>query len=190
MTPTGLTVKHSEQEEGALRAPRAGGRKEARFVGVAATGRARCVAVCVSQPPPSMAPRLHQPSTFRRETGRRCPLRRGPQCCGRGEAAGNCASTDGAFSTAHVDRIPHILGMRPAAAPESPLRPGSTGRLGQDYKTRHEFKGRRTQGGEQRVRGRRRHRTPKLCRTRARRIHRRAIVTIASDADPGATARS
>ena len=87
-------------------------------------------------------------------------------------------------------RLPHVLGTRYTAAPEFSLRPGPTGSIGQDHKTRNELKGRRAQGGEQRVRGRRRHRTPNLCRTRARRRHRTTIGTIAFDADLGATARS
>ena len=70
------------------------------------------------------------------------------------------------------------MGTRAASAPEFLLRPGSTGRIGKDYKTQYEFNGGRTQGEEQRERSRRRQRTPKLCRTRARRIHRDEIVTI------------
>jgi hypothetical protein len=127
----------------------------------------------------------HQPFTSRRETGRRRLSRRRPQCCGRGEAARNCVSAAGAFSTTPTERVPHVLGTRAAAVPEFSLRPGPTGSIGQDHKTRNELKGRRAQGGEQRVRGRRRHRTPNLCRTRARRIHRKEIVTITSEDDQG-----
>ena len=119
----------------------------------------------------------HQPYTSRRETWRRRLSRRRPQCCGRGEAARNCVSAGGAFSTTPTKRVPHVLGTRAATVPEFSLRPGPTGSIGQDHKTRNKLKGRRAQGGEQRVRGRRRHRTPNLCRTRARRIHRDEIVT-------------
>ena len=57
-------------------------------------------------------------------------------------------------------------GVRELQPPRSLLRPGPTGRFGQEYKTKNEFRGERTQGGEQRERGRRRHRDPKLCRSR------------------------
>jgi len=49
--------------------------------------------------------------------------------------------------------------VRELQQPRSSLRPGPKGSIGQDYKTRNELKGGRTQGGELRVRGRRRHRT-------------------------------
>ena len=63
------------------------------------------------------------------------------------------------FSTASVVRVPHVLGTRVAAAPEFLLRPGSAGRIEHDFKTGGSAK-RSTQGGEQRARGRRRHRVP------------------------------
>ena len=49
--------------------------------------------------------------------------------------------------------------VRELLQPRSSLRPGPTGSIGQDHKTRNELKEGRTQGGELRVRGRRRHRT-------------------------------
>ena len=99
----------------------------------------------------------HHPYTSRRETGRRRLSRRRPQCCGRGEAARTCVSAAGAFSTTPTERVPHVLGTRAAAVPEFSLRPGPTGSIGQDHKTRNELKGRRAQGGEQRDQGRGRH---------------------------------
>ncbi len=57
-------------------------------------------------------------------------------------------------------------GVRELQPPRSLLRPGPTGRFGQEYKTKNEYRGGRTQGGEQRDRGLQRHRDPKLCRTR------------------------
>ena len=125
------------------------GRKEAWFSGVGGcTSRTLRRSVRDAAPPPSVL-RRHQPFTSRRGARRRFPTRRGPQCCGRGEAAGNCASAAGAFSTAFADRVPHVLGTRAAAAPEFLLRSGSTVRIAQDYKTRTELKGRRAQGGDQ-----------------------------------------
>ncbi len=167
------------------------GRKEARLSGVAATAdRVCCEEAYGSRPPPPKVFGRYRPQTSSREIGRRRRSRRRPRCCGRGEAAGNCVNAAEAFSTALVDRVPYVLGTRAATAPEFSPRVGPTGSIGQDHKTRTELKGRRTQGGEQRVRGRMRHRTPNLCRTRARRIHRTTIATITSDANPGATARS
>ena len=115
------------------------GRKEARFSEVAATAdRVRCEETYGSRPPPPQVFGRHQPQPSKRETGRRHPSRRRPQCCGRGEAAGNCVSASGAFSTAPTYRVPHVLGTRAATAPEFPLRPGSTERIAQDYKIRRQ----------------------------------------------------
>ena len=91
---------------------------------------------------------------------------------------------------APADRVPHVMDTRAAKAPEFLLRPELTGRSGQDYKTHNEIIGGRNQGGEQRERGRGRHRTPKLCRKQARRINCIEIATITADDDPGASARS
>jgi hypothetical protein len=132
--------------------------------------------------------RKHQPYTSRRETGRRRLSRKRPQCCGRGEAARNCVSAAGAFSTAPTERVPHVLGTRAAGTLELQLRPGPTGSIGQDHKTKTELKGGRVQWGERRVCGRRRHRILQLCRMRARRT-RKEIGTISAETDPGATAR-
>ena len=101
--------------------------------------------------------RKHQPYTSRRETGRRRLSRKRPQCCGRGEAAGNCVNAAGAFFTALVDRVPQVLGTRAAAAPEFLLRPGSAGRTEHDYKTRMKCREEHSRGRAA-TRGRRRHR--------------------------------
>ena len=97
------------------------------------------------QPPPSVLQK-HQPYASRRGAGKRCPARIRPQCCGRGEAAGDCVDTAGAFSTATADRVPHVLGTRYAAAPEFLLRLGSAGRTEQDYKTRKQCYGEHSRG--------------------------------------------
>ena len=123
------------------------GRTEARFNGVAATAdRVRCEKAYGSRPPSPLVFVRHRPQTSRRETGRRRLSRRGPQCCGRGEAARNCVSAARAFSTAYVDRVSHVRGTRVATAPKFLLRPGSTGRIELDYKTRRQCRAEHSRG--------------------------------------------
>ena len=55
------------------------------------------------------------------------------------------------FSTAPADRVPHELGTRATAAPEFALRPGPTGSIGQDYKTRTEFDEDELKGGSNEI---------------------------------------
>ena len=109
------------------------------------------------QQPPSAFKNNTEPYTSRRGAGRRCLARRRPQRCGRGEAAGDCVNVARALSTAAEVARTARTGYAGCSSPGVLLRPGSTGSLEQDYKTRNEFKGGRTQGGEQRDQGRGRH---------------------------------
>jgi hypothetical protein len=123
----------------------------------AAADRVRCGEAYGSRPQPPQVFWRHRLNTSRRETGRSRPSRRRPQCCGRGEAAGNCVNAAGAFLTAPVDRVPQVLGTRAASAPEFLLRPGSAGRTEHDYKTRMKCREEHSRGRAA-TRGRRRHR--------------------------------
>jgi hypothetical protein len=139
----------------------------------ATTDRARCGEAYGPQPPPPSGFRKYQPKTSRREPGRRCPLRRVSQCCGRGEAAGDCVSTAARFFDGFCRPRTARTGYASCSSLGVSLRPGPTGSIGQEHKTRTELKGGRVQWGERRVRGRRRHRILQLCRTRARRYPHR-----------------
>ena len=122
-------------------------RTEARFGGVAGTAdRVRCEEVYGSRPPPPLVFGRHRPQTSRMEKGMRRPSKRRQQCCGRGEAAGNCVNVVGAFSTTLIDRVPHVLGTRAEAAPELLLRPSSAGRIEHDCKTRRQRRGEHSRG--------------------------------------------
>ena len=55
------------------------------------------------------------------------------------------------FSTAPTGRVPHVLGTCTVAAPEFSLRPGPTGSIGQDYKTRTEFDEDELKGGSNEI---------------------------------------
>jgi hypothetical protein len=126
---------------------RTGGRKDARFRRVAATAdrvrwEKRTGVGCRRH----RGPGNPDPKTSRRETGRRRPSRRRPLCRGRGEAAGDCVGTAGASLPVPADRVLHVLGTRAIGTPEFLLRPGSTGRIGQGYKTRKKCKGEALKG--------------------------------------------
>ena len=131
----------------------------------------------------------HQPFTSRREPGRRCPLRRTSQCCGRGEAVGDCVSTATRFFDGDCRPRTARIGYADCRDPGASAPARSDGEHRTGHKNKTELQGGRAQWGERRVCGRRRHRILQLCRMRARR-NRKEIGTIAFDAEPGATARS
>ena len=76
-----------------------------------------------------------------------------------------------------------------SAASACQRRPGPSGSNGQDYKTKNELEGRRTQGGEQRARGRRRHRAPNLAIGAAGARCKGRSSRSSPPTHPGATAR-
>ena len=147
------------------------------------------------QPPPSVLKKTPNPTRPCEEQGGAASQDKEQRHGGRGEAAGDCvfanlslfARRRRSCSTGFPSTVRDyaVFGVMPPARFD--------GKWQQPDEHLHYRRWQHqspVQKESKRERGRGRHRTPRLCRTQARRINCNEIATITSDDDTGASARS